>query len=52
MLEWMYEIVNNERNKIDVDKFDYIRRDPLMAGFKCAGYESAILLQEARVLEN
>lgn len=51
-VEWMYEIISNERNKIDVDKFDYIRRDPLMAGFKAAGYESAILINGARVMEN
>lgn len=48
----MYEIVNNERNKIDVDKFDYIRRDPFMAGFPSAGYECSRLIQGARVLEN
>ena len=52
ILEWMYEIISNERNKIDVDKFDYIRRDPFMAGFKTAGYECAILINGARVMEN
>lgn len=52
ILEWMYEIISNERNKIDVDKFDYIRRDPFMASFKTAGYECAILINGARVMEN
>lgn len=25
--EWMFDIINNKRNSIDVDKFDYIKRD-------------------------
>ncbi len=25
--EWMFDIINNKRNSIDVDKFDYIMRD-------------------------
>lgn len=24
---WMFDIINNKRNSIDVDKFDYIKRD-------------------------
>lgn len=24
---WMFDIINNKRNSIDVDKFDYILRD-------------------------
>lgn len=30
----MYEIVANERNSIDVDKFDYIVRDTANLGLK------------------
>ena len=37
--EWIFDIVNNQRNKIDVDKFDYLKRDPHMAGFKHAGFD-------------
>jgi len=32
--EWIYEIVNNKRNSIDVDKFDYLTRDAFHLGLK------------------
>ena len=28
----MFDIINNKRNSIDVDKFDYIQRDTKMMG--------------------
>lgn len=30
--DWMFEIVNNPRNSIDVDKFDYLQRDAKKLG--------------------
>ncbi len=26
-LEWMYEIIANKKNSLDVDKLDYLQRD-------------------------
>ena len=41
---WIFEIVANKKNSIDVDKFDYICRDSHHAGFKsiCVDYDSII----------
>jgi len=36
---WMFDIVNNQRNSIDVDKFDYLRRDTHKLGVSLQGYD-------------
>jgi HD superfamily phosphohydrolase len=30
--KWIFDIVANKRNSVDVDKFDYISRDTYMLG--------------------
>ena len=46
----MFDIVNNKRNSVDVDKFDYITRDTQMMGLSLGQYDYSILLNDARVI--
>ena len=49
---WLYEIVSNSRNSIDVDKFDYMKRDTKQLGhpFYCSFNERS-LMNSARVID-
>ena len=50
--EWIFEIVNNKRNSIDVDKFDYLWRDMKYTGVGLEmGFDYSVLTQNARVIE-
>jgi deoxynucleoside triphosphate triphosphohydrolase SAMHD1 len=49
---WMFEIINNKRNSIDVDKFDYILRDTRMMSLSLGEYDYKILLKDARVIDD
>jgi HD superfamily phosphohydrolase len=31
-VEWIYEIISNSKTGIDVDRWDYMNRDPKMVG--------------------
>ena len=48
--DWFFDVVNNTRNALDVDKMDYLVRDAHMAGLK---YDLDIprLLHDARVVD-
>jgi len=48
----MFDIINNKRNSIDVDKFDYITRDTYMMNLSYGSFDHQILLKDARVIEN
>lgn len=48
---YLYEIVANHRNSVDVDKFDYIPRDCYYTGVK-QSYDTNRLIQFARVVDN
>lgn len=48
----MFDIINNKRNSVDVDKFDYICRDTKMMDISHGYFDPKILLKEARVIDN
>jgi len=48
----MFDIINNKRNSIDVDKFDYIMRDTQMMNLSTGSFDYQILLKDARVIDN
>ena len=48
----MFDIINNKRNSIDVDKWDYIRRDTYMMSLSLGQYDHSILLNDARVIDD
>lgn len=48
---YLYEIVANHRNSVDVDKFDYIPRDCYYTGVK-QSYDTNRLINFARVVDN
>ncbi|KAJ3323988.1 SAM domain and HD [Boothiomyces sp. JEL0866] len=49
--KFLFEIVANTRNSVDVDKFDYILRDCYNIGIKC-GFDPIRLITFSRVIEN
>ena len=49
--KFIFEIVANKRNSIDVDKFDYLKRDAFYAGIS-SKYDCDRLIDGARVIDN
>jgi HD superfamily phosphohydrolase len=49
---WLFEIVSNPRNGIDVDKFDYMERDAQKTGVGHVAYDKFVIMRGARVLNN
>jgi len=48
---FIYQIVSNNLNSIDVDKFDYIARDINNVGLK-NGFDYSRIMEEVRVIDN
>lgn len=48
----MFDIINNKRNSIDVDKWDYIMRDTQIMNLSIGSYDHSILLKDARVIDD
>jgi HD superfamily phosphohydrolase len=49
--KWIFEIVSNPRNNVDVDKFDYINRDNRAIGLKL-DVDFSRLIMQARVIND
>lgn len=49
--KWIFEIISNPRNNVDVDKFDYINRDNRAIGLKLDVDFSRLILQ-ARIIND
>jgi HD superfamily phosphohydrolase len=49
--KFLFEIVSNARNSVDVDKFDYLARDCYNLGIK-SSYDSSRLLKFSRVIND
>lgn len=48
---FLFDIVNNKRNSVDVDKFDYIQRDCHNIGLKCS-IDAKRLITFSRVVDD
>ncbi|GJQ13435.1 hypothetical protein GpartN1_g5226.t1 [Galdieria partita] len=48
---FLYQIVSNKYNSVDVDKFDYLVRDTRATGLKF-GFDHSRLMQYCRVIDN
>lgn len=49
---WIFEIVANKKNSIDVDKFDYICRDSYHIGLQSAFVDYDRIFQTSRIINN
>ena len=49
--KWIFQIVSNPLNSIDVDKFDYLTRDTRAVGLKM-GFEYSRIIMDARVIND
>mmetsp|Transcript_5438 Transcript_5438/g.4123 ORF Transcript_5438/g.4123 Transcript_5438/m.4123 type:complete len:172 (+) Transcript_5438:525-1040(+) len=49
---WMFEIIANKKNSLDVDKFDYLQRDSKSMGFPGTGFDVQRILDNSRVIDN
>ena len=48
----MFQIVHNKVNCIDVDKFDYIRRDTYKFGIGTQGFNYKMIIKNIKVIDN
>lgn len=48
---WIFQIISNPLNSIDVDKFDYLTRDTMAVGLKL-GFNYSRIMFDAKVIEN
>ena len=49
--KWIFQIISNPINSIDVDKFDYLTRDTQAVGLKF-GFDYSRLICDAKVIDN
>lgn len=49
---WALQILHNKTNGVDVDKFDFIKRDTKKLGLSGQAFDSIILLKTAKIINN
>ena len=49
---WIYQIVANKENSIDVDKFDYIQRDIYHSGVKSLSVDYTRIFKDINIMNN
>ena len=49
---FVYQIVSNNLNNIDIDKFDYLTRDIYSVNFRTTGFNWKMLINRVRVIDN
>jgi HD superfamily phosphohydrolase len=49
--KWIFQIISNPLNSIDVDKFDYLTRDTKAVGLKI-GFDYSRIIDDARVISH
>lgn len=52
MKGWIYDIVANKRNSVDVDKFDYLLRDAHHIGYKDQNFDYKKIMKNSLVIDN
>ena len=50
--DWIFQIVSNKENSIDVDKFDYIMRDIYHSGLKTLSVDYSRIFQDINIIDN
>ncbi|KAG0206329.1 SAM domain and HD [Mortierella sp. GBA30] len=49
---FLFDIVSNKRNSLDVDKYDYLQRDCYNVGISTAGFDCSRLMRMSRVIDD
>lgn len=49
---WMFDIVANKRNNLDVDKFDYLHRDTKSLGIDGGGFDHKRLIIHSKIIND